>query len=159
MQQPLLSQPISRVVRSGSAAGRNWPLPPMPRVLSAALDRHAISACLRDPAGRLSPAVRLWAAPVAGLPDVPPRAGVAPAEHAPPAAAAPAPDAVPEEARAADASPAAGARGLHEAAEAAAPHGRFAAAVAVVQHAVAAPAWDGRPVAAAPCAAVPASLA
>src|SRR5204863_4442410 len=108
MQQPLLSQPISRVVRSGSAAGRNWPLPPMPRAVSAALDRHAISACLRDPAGRPSLAVRPWAALAAGLPDVPRAAAAARAEHAPPAAAVP----VPEEAPAADASPAAAAWGL-----------------------------------------------
>src|SRR5438552_12283605 len=153
MQQPLLSQPISRVVRSGSAAGRNWPLPPMPRVLSAALDRHAISACLRDPAVRPSPAVRPWAVLAVGLPDVPPSAA-ARAEHAPPVAAVP----VPEEAPAADASPAAEVPGLHEAAEAAAPHGRPAAAVAVVLHAAPEPAaaWDARPVVAAvPCAAVP----
>src|SRR5437764_657245 len=122
----------------------------MPRAVSAALDRHAISACLRDPAGRPSLAVRPWAALAVGLPDGPRAAAAARAEHAPPAAAVPVPDAAP----AADASPAAGAWGLHEVAEpaAAAPHGRFAAAVAVVQHAVAvavaAPARDGRPVAA-----------
>src|SRR5947209_7072575 len=78
----------------------------MPRVLSAALDRHAISACLRDPAGRPSLAVRPWAALAVGLPDVPRAAAAARAEHAPPAAAVP----VPEEAPAAGASPAAAAR-------------------------------------------------
>src|SRR3954452_7954119 len=110
MQQPLLSQPISRVVRSGSAAGRNWPLPPMPRVLSAALDRHAISACLHDQAGRPSLAGRPWAALAVGLRDVLPRGAAARTEHVPPVAAVPAPDAVPEEAPAVDASPAAAAR-------------------------------------------------
>src|SRR3954463_4714702 len=104
MQQPLLSQPISRVVRSGSAAGRNWPLPPTPRVLSAALARHAISACLHDQAGRPSLVVRPWAALAGALPDVLPRGAAARVEHAP-SAAGPARDAAPEAEP--DASPAA----------------------------------------------------
>src|SRR5437868_198897 len=54
----------------------------MPRVLSAAFDRHAINACLRDPAGRPFPAVRPWAALAGGLPDGPRVAAAVRAEAA-----------------------------------------------------------------------------